>query len=181
MLLLTVTLPLLIIVSIAIKVTSRGPIVLKQKRLTQGGEIFTLYKFRSMRQDAEKSTGATLALKHDPRVTTIGKIIRKTRIDELPQLINVIKGEMSLIGPRPERPDIAQKLKESIPQFDRRLRAKAGLTGLAQVLQGYPEDERGYRRKLALDIVYIQQQSILLDIWISLKTVLVVVTGRGAR
>jgi lipopolysaccharide/colanic/teichoic acid biosynthesis glycosyltransferase len=180
-LLLVITLPILILVSVAIKLTSKGPVVLKQKRLTQGGRVFTLYKFRSMKQDAEKSSGATLALKRDPRVTALGKVLRKTRIDELPQLVNVIKGEMSIIGPRPERPDIAEKLKQSIPYFDRRLRAKAGLTGLAQVLQGYPDDERGYRRKLALDMVYIQHQSILLDVWISLKTVLVMVTGHGAR
>jgi lipopolysaccharide/colanic/teichoic acid biosynthesis glycosyltransferase len=122
-----------------------------------------------------------LAQKNDSRITRIGVLLRKTRIDELPQLFNVLKGEMSLIGPRPERPELAEKFEERIPGFSRRLRVKAGLTGLAQVIQGYPRYIDGYRQKLAFDLVYIKRRSFALDAWIALKTVGVVVSGSGAR
>jgi len=168
-------------VAIAIKLTSPGPVFFRQSRLTQGGRIFTLIKFRSMSVNAESVTGATFAQKDDPRVTRVGVFLRRTRLDELPQLINVLRGEMSLIGPRPERPEIADQLSKTIARFPVRLRAKAGLTGLAQVLQGYPNDVDGYRRKLSLDILYIRQQSLLLDAWIALKTIGVVFSGSGAR
>jgi len=168
-------------VAIAIKLTSPGPVFFRQSRLTQGGRIFTLIKFRSMSVNAESVTGATFAQKDDPRVTRVGVFLRRTRLDELPQLINVLRGEMSLIGPRPERPEIADQLSKTIARFPVRLRAKAGLTGLAQVIQGYPNDVDGYRRKLSLDILYIRQQSLLLDAWIALKTIGVVFSGSGAR
>jgi lipopolysaccharide/colanic/teichoic acid biosynthesis glycosyltransferase len=173
--------PAFLAVAIAIKLTSPGPVFFRQNRLTQGGRIFTLIKFRSMSVDAESSTGATFAQKSDPRVTPVGTFLRRTRLDELPQLINVLRGDMSLIGPRPERPEIADQLSKRISRFPVRLRAKAGLTGLAQVIQGYPNDVDGYRRKLSLDILYIRQQSLLLDAWIALKTIGVVFSGSGAR
>jgi lipopolysaccharide/colanic/teichoic acid biosynthesis glycosyltransferase len=134
-----------------------------------------------MRVDAESTSGAVLATRGDPRVTPIGAFLRKTRLDELPQLLNVLKGEMSLIGPRPERPEIASQLSQSIPRFHRRLEARAGLTGLAQVVQGYPDGRKGYRRKVGLDLIYIRKRSPLLDMWIALRTVSVVLTGSGAR
>lgn len=179
--LLTFAAPLMALVAIAIKLTSPGPIFYNQTRLTEGGREFTLHKFRSMRIDAEGDSGAKLAKRADPRTTNIGRWLRLTRVDELPQLINVLVGDMSLIGPRPERPEIASELRRSIPSFNRRLATKAGLTGLAQVIQGYPDGIDGYRRKVGLDIVYIKNWSLLLDLWIAARTVLVVFSGSGAR
>lgn len=173
--------PVMSVAAIAIKITSPGPILFSQIRLTQGGRTFKLWKFRSMCVDAEEHTGASFARRGDSRVTAVGRFLRRTRIDELPQLINVITGDMSLIGPRPERPELAQELSEEIPRFKKRLAAKAGLTGLAQVIQGYPDGLLGYRRKVGLDMLYIQKWSLLLDFWIAIKTIGVVLTGSGAR
>jgi lipopolysaccharide/colanic/teichoic acid biosynthesis glycosyltransferase len=173
--------PVMIGVAVAVRVSSPGPVIFRQKRLTEGGREFMLCKFRTMRQDAERETGAVVAQLHDVRVTGIGKFLRKTRLDELPQLWNVLRGDMSLIGPRPERPELAKNFEKKIKGFHRRLGVKAGLTGLAQVIQGYPEYTDGYRQKLALDILYIKKKSVLLDMWIALKTVGVVVSGSGAR
>jgi lipopolysaccharide/colanic/teichoic acid biosynthesis glycosyltransferase len=168
-------------VSAAVRFSSPGPVLIRQQRLTEGGREFTLLKFRSMTDGAESTSGATFAENGDKRVTPVGRIIRKTRLDELPQLLNVLRGEMSLIGPRPERPEMAHELGTKIRGFQRRLKAKAGLTGLAQVIQGYPDDIDGYRRKLGLDMLYIRRRSLALDLWIALKTVSVVLTGSGAR
>jgi lipopolysaccharide/colanic/teichoic acid biosynthesis glycosyltransferase len=179
--LLVVASPLMSGVALAIKATSPGPILIRQRRLTAGGREFTLFKFRSMNHHAERVSGATFAVSDDKRVTPVGKIIRTTRLDELPQLINVLLGDMSLIGPRPERPEMAQELGERIRGFHRRLGVKAGLTGLAQVLQGYPDDVDGYRRKLGLDMLYIRKQGFALDLWIALRTIGVVLTGSGAK
>jgi hypothetical protein len=168
-------------VAVVIRSTSAGPIMYKQKRLTVGGREFMLCKFRTMRQDAERETGAVVAQLHDARVTGVGKFLRKTRLDELPQLWNVLRGDMSLIGPRPERPELAKNFEKKIKGFRRRLGVKAGLTGLAQVIQGYPEYTDGYRQKLALDVLYIKKKSMALDMWIALKTIGVVMSGSGAR
>ena len=173
--------PVMLSVAVAVKLTSPGPVLYGQNRLTNGGRVFRLLKFRSMRVDAERQSGATFATRNDPRVTSIGSFLRKTRLDELPQLINVLRGEMSLIGPRPERPEIASELAREIPKFRRRLETRAGLTGLAQVIQGYPDGQKGYRRKVGLDLIYIRQKSALLDAWIALRTVSVILTGSGAR
>ncbi len=173
--------PVMIAVATGVKLSSPGPVLFRQKRLTKNGEVFMLLKYRSMVENAEDGSGAVLATKGDARVTRFGRCIRRTRLDELPQLINVLRGDMSLIGPRPERPEIADELSRDIPRFHRRLQTKAGLTGLAQVIQGYPDGVRGYRRKLGLDLLYIQKSSLLLDAWIALKTVSVVLTGSGAR
>jgi lipopolysaccharide/colanic/teichoic acid biosynthesis glycosyltransferase len=173
--------PVMATVWIALRLTSKGPAILSQVRLTQGGKHFKMYKFRSMRLDAERHSGPVLAKVGDDRVTPVGKIIRRTRLDELPQLVNVIMGDMSLIGPRPERPEIAEQLRTELPSFDRRLAVKAGLTGLAQVNLGYSACTDSYRRKVALDRVYVQRQSLLLDTWIAIKTVVVMITGHGAR
>jgi lipopolysaccharide/colanic/teichoic acid biosynthesis glycosyltransferase len=168
-------------VAVLIRGTSAGPIVYKQKRLTMGGKEFMLCKFRTMRQDAERDTGAVVAQLRDVRVTGVGRFLRKTRLDELPQLWNVLRGDMSLIGPRPERPELAKNFEKKIKGFQRRLGVKAGLTGLAQVIQGYPEYTDGYRQKLALDVLYIKKKSMALDMWIALKTIGVVMSGSGAR
>jgi lipopolysaccharide/colanic/teichoic acid biosynthesis glycosyltransferase len=173
--------PVMLGVAVAVRSTSSGPSIYRQKRLTEGGREFMLCKFRTMRQDAERETGAVVAQLHDARVTRIGRFLRKTRLDELPQLWNVLQGDMSLIGPRPERPELARNFERKIKGFHRRLGVKAGLTGLAQVIQGYPEYNDGYRQKLALDILYIKKKSVLLDMWIALKTVGVVMSGSGAR
>jgi lipopolysaccharide/colanic/teichoic acid biosynthesis glycosyltransferase len=173
--------PVFLLVAAAVKLSSRGPIFFRQERLTEGGRRFQLIKFRSMVIDAEERSGAQFAVRNDPRVTTVGKFIRKTRLDELPQLINVLRGDMSLIGPRPERPELAQELSKTIRRFPQRLAAKAGITGLAQVIQGYPDNLSGYRRKVSLDLLYIRNQGLLLDLWIALRTIGVIISGLGAR
>lgn len=173
--------PLMALIAVAVACTSHGSVVFSQKRLTKGGRIFTMYKFRTMHCDAEAKTGAVWASYCDPRVTTVGRILRVTRLDELPQLVNVMLGDMSLIGPRPERPELAEQLSRELPQFSRRMEVNAGITGLAQTALGYASSVRGYRRKLALDIQYIENRSLLLDLVIALKTVVVVITGTGAR
>lgn len=159
--------PLLLIAAIGIKCCDGGPIFYRQKRLTRGGASFQMIKLRSMYENAE-SKGARLAAKNDSRVTPVGKVLRRFHIDELPQLVNVLKGEMSIVGPRPERKEIADKYTQSIPEFTYRLKVKAGLTGYAQVNGKYnstPYD------KLKLDITYIEQYSIWMDIKILLWTV----------
>lgn len=146
--------PFMICVAIAIKIYDGGPVLFKQKRLTIDGKVFEVYKFRSMIINAESDGVARLASKNDDRITPVGKIIRKTRLDELPQLLNIIKGDMSIVGPRPERPEIAAEYKQNMPEFDFRLKVKAGLTGYAQVLGKYntlPYD------KLKLDLLYIER------------------------
>ncbi len=143
------------------------------------GKPFVLYKFRTMRNDAEKN-GAQFAVQGDPRVTTLGRFMRKTRIDELPQLWNVLKGEMSLVGPRPERPEFIEKLSDEIPDYLHRLGLKPGLTGPAQVINGYDNDIAGFRRKVALDLLYLQNCCFWNDVKILARTVLVVFTGKGA-
>ena len=174
---LVIGLPLIAIFGILIKIEDKGPITYKQERLGKCGRRFYIYKLRSMRTDAEKF-GAQWAEKDDPRITKVGKFIRKTRIDEIPQLFNILKGDMDLIGPRPERPNFTVQFNEEIPGFINRLAIKPGLTGWAQVNGGYeitPEE------KLKEDIYYIKNRSILLDFKILFKTVKVVLTGDGAR
>ena len=143
------------------------------------GRPFVLYKFRTMRIDAEKD-GAQFAVQGDPRVTRIGRILRKSRLDELPQLWNVLRGEMSLVGPRPERPEFVEQLSQEIPNYLVRLGMKPGITGLAQVLNGYDNEVEGFRRKVALDLLYLQNCCFWNDVKILLRTVVVVVTGKGA-
>lgn len=174
---LAIGLPLIIVFGAAIKIESKGPVIYKQERSGKDGKTFNIYKLRSMYLDAEED-GPKWADKDDPRVTKIGKIIRRTRIDEIPQLINIIKGEMSIVGPRPERPNFTCEFNDKIPGFIYRLKVKPGLTGLAQINGGYdisPEEKLGY------DIEYIMKMGICLDIKIILKTVLIVFTGHGAR
>lgn len=160
--------PFMLIIAICIKAYDGGPVLYSQVRLTKGGRKFKVLKFRSMIKDAEKRTGAKLASEHDDRITPVGRVIRKIRLDEVPQLINVLKGDMSFVGPRPERPEFAEKYEETMPEFKYRLKVKAGLTGFAQVMGKYnttPYD------KLKLDLMYIQHQSLREDLKIILSTV----------
>lgn len=173
--------PVMVFIAGCVFLTSGGPVIYRQRRLTMGGKVFTILKFRTMKVGAEKLTGPVFASENDPRITKLGRFMRKTRLDELPQLFNVLSGSMSLVGPRPERPELAVQLENSIPRFHQRLQTKAGLTGLAQVRQGYPDGVDGYRRKLALDLLYIKKQSVALDLWIAVRTVGVVISGSGAR
>lgn len=173
--------PVLALSAVLVRLSSVGPVIFCQNRITEGGKIFTIYKFRTMRADAESESGAVWALEGDPRITTIGKFLRLTRLDELPQLINVLLGDMSLVGPRPERPEIAELLSHELISFKRRTMVRAGITGLAQVSSGYASSIEEYRRKLALDILYVNNRSLLLDAKILAKTLLVVLTGSGAR
>lgn len=160
--------PLMLVTAICIKAYDGGPVIYSQERLTKGGKVFRLYKFRSMIVNAEADGEAKLASENDDRITPVGRVIRQLRIDEFPQLINIIKGDMSIVGPRPERPELAAKNEQIMPEFSYRLRVKAGLTGYAQVLGKYnttPYD------KLRLDLMYIEQFSLILDLKLMLMTV----------
>lgn len=164
---LLITSPLFLLIAISIKCTDRGPVFYKQKRLTQGGKEFKIYKFRTMIQDAEKGGRAVLARDEDDRILPVGKILRRLRLDELPQLWNILKGDMSMVGPRPERPELMAEIVEEIPEFVYRLKVKAGLTGYAQVYGKY--NTTAYD-KLKLDLTYIRHYSIFLDLKLILMT-----------
>ncbi len=172
--------PLLLLTAALIKLTSPGPIFYNQERAGLHGKPFTMWKFRSMRTDAEKGT-PQFAQQNDPRITTVGRFVRKTRVDELPQILNILKGDMSLVGPRPERPYFIAQLKEKIPFYEQRLQVKPGLTGLAQISHGYTSGEEDHLQKLQYDLCYIKNLSVGLDIAIIVKTVKVVLLGTGAR
>ena len=172
--------PIMLITAIIVRLESPGPVIYKQDRVGLFEKEFTVYKFRSMRADAEKN-GAVWASAKDTRVTKFGKFIRKVRIDELPQIWNILKGDMSFIGPRPERMAFVTKLKETIPYYSLRHTVKPGLTGWAQVCYPYGASEEDARRKLEYDLYYIKNMSILLDINIVFKTVGVVLFPKGAR
>lgn len=165
---LLVTGPFLLIIAACIKLYDHGPVLYKQCRLTKDGKTFEIYKFRSMRTDAEQDGIARLASQNDTRITPIGKFIRKVRIDELPQLLNILRGEMSLVGPRPERPEIAEQYEQEIAEFSLRLQAKAGLTGYAQVYGKYNTNPYD---KLQMDLMYIANQSIVQDLKLIFATI----------
>jgi exopolysaccharide biosynthesis polyprenyl glycosylphosphotransferase len=174
---LPIAIPIILIFAVIIKLETPGPVFFLQERVGLHGKYFKVIKLRSMGVDAEKN-GAQWATKNDPRVTKVGAFIRKTRIDELPQLFNVLKGDMSLIGPRPERPMFTAQFNEEIPGFIDRLQVKPGITGWAQVNGGYDITPR---EKLELDRYYINNMSFWLDLKILLKTIKVCITGDGAR
>ena len=161
------TSPFFAVIALMIKCTDRGPVFYRQDRLTKDGQVFSICKFRTMIQDAEKHTGARLASDHDDRILPVGRFLRRTRLDELPQLWNILKGDMSLVGPRPERPELAAEIEESIPEFAYRLKVKAGLTGYAQVYGKY--NTTAYD-KLKLDLTYIRKYSVFLDLKMILMT-----------
>ncbi len=174
---LVIGIPLITVFGILIKLEDNGPIIYKQERVGKYGKLFNVYKLRSMRVDAEKY-GAQWAQNNDPRILKIGKFIRKTRIDEIPQLFNILKGDMSIVGPRPERPMFTMQFNDEIDGFINRLLVKPGLTGWAQVNGGY---EMTPEEKLKWDIDYIKSRNIFIDIRIIFRTIKVVLTGEGAR
>ena len=186
---LIIALPLFLNIAILIKLTSKGSIFYVQRRvgviLPTQTKYFNMIKFRTMKQDAKSETGAVWAKENDDRLTYMGKFLRKTRLDELPQFINVIKGEMSIIGPRPERPEIAQKLEENIPFYvERTFWVTPGITGLAQVYQGYDKSLDDVRSKIAYDFAYSLSltkihQWLLMDLKIVLRTFAIMLLGRG--
>ena len=158
----------MLIIAVAIKIDDRGPVFFKQKRCTQNGRVFEILKFRSMIVDAEKDGTAIPAVDNDTRITRVGKIIRAVRVDELPQLFNILKGEMSLVGPRPERIEHVEKYTKDVPEFKYREKVKAGLTGFAQVYGKY--NTTAYD-KLKMDLMYIQNYRFILDIEILFQTI----------
>lgn len=171
--------PIFLVTAIAIKSYDRGPVFYKQTRLTRNGKVFKIIKFRSMRVDAEKDGIARLSTgENDERITPIGKIVRKCRLDELPQLINILKGEMSIVGPRPERPEIAEEYYKQIPDFRLRLQVKAGLTGYAQVYGKYSSDPY---EKLEFDLMYINNMSILTDLELMFATASILFVGESTK
>lgn len=170
--------PLLVLLALLIGATSRGGVIYKQQRVGLNGRLFTLYKFRSMAADAERD-GPVWAQKNDPRVTPLGRFLRGSRLDELPQLLNIFKGEMSLIGPRPERPEFVEQLRERIPHYDFRHLVVPGLTGWAQVMYSYTNSVDEAARKLEYDLYYIKNHSIQLDFAILIKTVISVLRRMG--
>jgi sugar transferase (PEP-CTERM system associated) len=173
--------PLILFTAISIKLESRGPVFYRQERVGQSDQRFVLYKFRSMTKDAEADMGPVWASERDPRVTRVGAIIRKIRIDEIPQMINVLKGEMSFVGPRPERPYFVDRLKQNIPYYDLRHTVKPGITGWAQISYPYGDSEQDAVEKLQYDLYYIKHMSPIFDLQIIFESLKVVLLGSGAR
>lgn len=174
-------LPLIPFVALAVKLSSPGPIFYRQKRVGRGGSVFYCYKFRTMRQDAEADTGATWATDNDPRITRVGGFLRSSRLDEIPQLWCVLKGDMHFVGPRPERPEFVEWLSKEIPYYGVRHTVRPGITGWAQVQYKYGNTLEDAREKLQHDLFYIKNASVGLDFWIVFQTVKIVVLGRGAK
>jgi sugar transferase (PEP-CTERM system associated) len=173
--------PFMLCAMACIKLDSTGPILFRQERVGKHGKVFTLYKFRSMRVDAERSTGPVWACDHDPRITRVGWVLRKIRLDETPQMFNVLVGKMSFIGPRPERPIFVSQLKEQIPFYALRFSVKPGITGWAQVKYPYGSTVADALEKLQYDLYYVKNFSVFLDLIILFQTIRVILFGRGAR
>ena len=171
--------PLMALIAIAVKFDSPGPVIYRQKRLGLKGRVFTIYKFRTMRKDAEKHSGAVWAMQNDPRVTRIGRFLRATHLDELAQLFNVIKGDMSLVGPRPERPEIARDIVKQVPDYYSRLQVKPGITGLAQVRYRYDSCIKDVKNKLRYDLFYISRANFWLDLAILFDTIEHILLSKG--
>jgi sugar transferase (PEP-CTERM system associated) len=176
-----VTLPLVPFIAILIKLTSRGPVLYSQKRVGLNGRVFQCYKFRTMRSDAEADTGPTWACDEDPRITKIGRFLRKSRLDEIPQLWNILKGDMAFVGPRPERPEFVEKLSQVIPYYNLRHATRPGITGWAQTLYKYGNTVEDSKEKLRYDLYYIKNCSPAFDLWIVFNTIRTVLLGKGAR
>ena len=178
---LVLSLPICLLTAIAVKATSRGPIFFRQERTGQDGQPFHLIKFRTMRTDAEKESGPVWAQKNDARVTAVGRFLRLSRIDEIPQFLNILRGDMSFVGPRPERPHFVEQLQKEIPFYPLRHTVKPGLTGWAQVRHPYGASIEDAQEKLRYDLYYIKNLSLLFDLNIMLRTVRVILRGSGAR
>jgi exopolysaccharide biosynthesis polyprenyl glycosylphosphotransferase len=173
------SLPVTLISALIIKLESKGPVFYKQERMGLNGKLFKIYKFRSMVSDAEIKTGPVWSTKDDPRITRFGRFIRKVRIDEIPQTFNILKGDMSFVGPRPERPFFVEKLSHEIPLYKRRLKVRPGVTGWAQVKHKYDENIEDVKLKTRYDLFYIENMSLRMDFKIIFRTVFVVLFGKG--
>jgi len=170
-----------IVIAILIKIDSKGPIIFSQERVGQHRRPYMIHKFRSMYSDAEKISGPVWAEDDDPRITRVGKFLRNWRFDELPQLWNVLKGDMSFVGPRPEREFFVKELEKTIPYYGERFSVKPGITGWAQVSYGYGATVDDAIEKLNYDLFYIKNMSIFMDLMIVLRTIKIVLFGKGAR
>ena len=175
-----ISFPVMLLAALAVRLSSHGPVLYRKQRSGLNGAPFTLYKFRSMRSDAEAGTGAVWASKDDPRITRVGRILRGLRIDELPQLLNVMKGEMSIVGPRPERPELVKKLSE-IPFYRQRQCVRPGITGWAQINYKYGDTLEDTITKLEYDLYYIKNMSLGLDLFIVFHTLKTMLLSRGAQ
>jgi sugar transferase (PEP-CTERM system associated) len=173
--------PVMAIVALAIKLESRGPVIYKQERVGLNGRRFQIYKFRSMRADAERQSGPVWAQARDPRITRVGRWLRKLRLDEVPQLWNVLQGTMSIVGPRPERPEFVEAFRRDIPYYEMRHSVRPGITGWAQVSRDYGASVEDAREKLEYDLFYIKNLSVWLDLFILFQTTKIIALGRGAR
>jgi sugar transferase (PEP-CTERM system associated) len=178
---LLLTSPLLLLTALAVRLTSKGPVLYRQRRVGLNGRLFTVYKFRSMYVDAEARTGAVWAVKDDPRITPVGKWLRKLRLDELPQFWNVVRGDMSIVGPRPERPEFVDLLAQQIPYYRQRLAVKPGITGWAQINHKYGDSELDAMIKLEYDLYYIKHLAPALDFYIIFHTLKVMVLSKGSQ
>lgn len=180
LILLVVLGPVFLVLALLIKLTSKGPAFFTQVRVGKGNHLFNMIKLRTMRTDAESKTGPVWAKKNDPRITTVGRFLRMTHLDETPQLINILKGEMSLIGPRPERPHFVMEFRKSIPKYEKRLAVRPGVTGLAQVKYKYDESIEDVEKKLKYDLFYVNNMCWMTDIKIALRT-FGMIAGKNAR
>ena len=178
---LAISMPIMILVAVVVRLESKGPIIFRQTRVGRMGKCFEVLKFRSMSNDAEKTNGAQWASENDPRVTRIGRFLRKYRLDELPQFVNVIRGEMSFVGPRPERPCFVEELRKTIPYYDERHSVRPGITGWAQVQYAYGASIEDAFNKLEYDLFYLQNMSLTFDLAIIFRTVQIVIGGHGGR
>jgi len=178
-LLIFLTSPLLALIAIAIKMDSAGPVFFRQIRVGLHGRTFVIYKFRSMREDAESSSGPAWTSEQDDRVTKVGRLLRAFRLDEMPQVLNVLKGDMSIVGPRPERPCFVDCLRQQIPYYDLRHYLKPGITGWAQVMYQYAASVEDSYEKLQYDLYYAKHRCFRCDVGILLRTVWIVLFGRG--
>jgi lipopolysaccharide/colanic/teichoic acid biosynthesis glycosyltransferase len=174
-----IALPVLAVVAVLVRLTSHGPALYHQERVGQHGDSFVIHKFRTMRSDAERETGAVWAKADDPRITRLGRILRRTRLDELPQLWNVLKGQMSFVGPRPERPEFVRQLTQEIPFYGQRHVVKPGVTGWAQVKYTYGASVEDALEKLQYDLFYIKHLSLAFDLFVIFATAKVVLLRRG--
>jgi exopolysaccharide biosynthesis polyprenyl glycosylphosphotransferase len=180
-LVLVVTAPLFPLIALLIVIETKGPVFFRQVRVGEGGELFEIVKFRTMVDGAEDAGRALWAQENDSRITRVGKVLRKARLDEFPQLWNVVQGEMSLVGPRPERPEFLELLEDMVPHWSRRHLVKPGITGWAQVCSGYTSDAPSALEKLSYDLYYIKHRSAILDFVVAAKTATVIFSGSGAK